>query len=351
MNVKQNTPSTRPSSAENQPTQLDQTAVLSETTLLPITLDRRNLQRLAKEVIASLMRYIPQMPAREWNQISEFVLDAVAGASYGTTLNPDRALKITAPFVRWAVLLQGLPQLANSVFTSGNIEQYCLWLAEKNNLEEGSVASYRSVLRKLADALAPAENPEPTRTYARRRIQDPYIRAETNRYRLWANGQHTDAQKRKAKLLLSACAGAGLRPFEIGSIRPADVYVSESGVTITISGSSPRQVTFLAEWEEMFEEAIAGVEPDAFVWGDTTTRTKNKNYVTDFTEHCIGAAPLPSRLRASWLVTLLDRRVHMAIIFEASGFKQFDNLHQYIRFLTRPGNQEARAQLRGGGPE
>lgn len=354
MNVIKNTSSARPSSAKKQlakldPTKLDPTKALPETTLPPVTLDGRNLQRLAKEVIASLMRYAPRMPPREWAIIREFALDAVAGASNGTALNPDRAIKSIAPFVRWAVLLQGLPQLANAVFTSKNLEAYCTWLKEEKHLTEASISTYRSILRAVADLVAPEENPVPTGVYPRRRIQDPYVPAEINRYRAWANAQHTTGHTRKAKLLLSACAGAGLRPSELGAIRPVDVYISESGITITVAGKSPRDVTLLAEWETMFEEAIAGVDPQEFVWGDTTARTKNRNFVTDFTERCTGVAPLPSRLRASWLVTLLDRRVHMAIIFEASGFKQFDNLHQYIRFLTRPGHQAARAQLRGEG--
>jgi len=349
VNVIRNTSSARPSSAKKQPTKPDPTEALLETTLPPVPLDGRNLQRLAKEVIASLMQYAPQMPPADWAKIRLFVLDAVAGAVKGTSLDPERALAITAPFVRWAVLKQGLPQTTNIVFTTRVIEQYCLWRTEKDALSEGSISSYRSVLRNISDRVAPETNPEPTRPYSRRQIKDPYVLAELNKFRAWANGQQTAVQSRRAKLLLSACVGAGLKPGEVGSIRPVDVAISESGITISVQGDRARQVTFLAEWESMFLEAITIADPTAFVWGETATRTTNPNFITNFTEHCVGFAPLPSRLRGSWLVTLLDRRVHIATILEAAGFTHFNNLHQYLRFLTKDGSQEARSQLRGGG--
>ena len=128
-----------------------------------------------------------------------------------------------------------------------------------------------------------------------------------------------------------------------------DVEISESGITISVQGDRARNVTLLAEWESMFLEAIAVADPTTFVWGETATRTKNQNFVTNFTEHCVGVAPLPSRLRGSWLVTLLDRRVHIATILEAAGFSHFNNLHQYIPFLTKDSSQEARSRLRGNG--
>ncbi|MFM9919729.1 hypothetical protein [Lacisediminihabitans sp. H27-G8] len=287
------------------------------------------------------------MPKAEWAKIRSFVLDAVAGSSIGTSLDSDRALVITAPFVRWAVLKQGLPQEASAIFTTRAIEQYCLWRIEKDSLTEGSVASYRAVLRRVSDRIAPETNPEPTRAYSRRRIMDPYVRSELDKFRAWANGQSNDLQTRRAKLLLSACAGAGLNPGELGTIRPIDVDISESGITISVQGAHPRKVTLLAEWESMFLDGIAVADPMTFVWGETATRTKDRNYIASFTHRCVGVAPLPTRLRGSWIVTLLDRRVHIATILEAAGFTHFDNLHQYLPFLTKEGSHEARSQLRG----
>ena len=310
-----------------------------------VILDGRYIRRLPKEVAAPLMRYSPRFSDRDWAAIRVFVLDAVAAAAESSSVDPDRAMKIAAPFVQWAVNLEGLPLEANAVFTRPVIDAYC----ESLSLTDGSVGTYRSILRAISDQIAPTANPEPSRPISRRSIQDPYVGSEVDSFRAWAHGQHTTAQTRKAKLLLSAGAGAGLRPNEIGAIRPADVDISDSGITIHVHGAAPRQVTLLAEWESMFLEAIAGIEPPAVVWGDSSAVSKNKNLVTTFAETCTGVAPIPSRMRASWLVTLLDRRVHMTVVFDASGFKQFNNLYQYVQYLTRPGRQDARAQLRGSG--
>ncbi|MBC7592568.1 MAG: hypothetical protein H7288_01255 [Kineosporiaceae bacterium] len=341
-------PSPRPISAKKRPTKFTLAEKASVVSVPPVVLDGRSLKQLPKETSASLMKYAPNMPKQHWVKISAFVLDAVAAASTLAEVNADRAVRITAPFVEWAVVYQGLPLEASSVFTTPAIEHYCRWLVEKKKLEEGSVASYRSVLRKIADCVAPAKNLEPTRAYARRNVQDPYAAAELHRYRAWAHGQHTKIQARRAKLMLSAGAGAGLRPKEIGLIRPSDVTISESGVTLSVRGDFPRQITLLSEWEDMFCDSIADIQPNMIVWGDTTNPSRDKNLITNFADRCTGVAPIPSRLRASWIVTLLDRRVHMAIIFEAGGFTQFNNLHQYIPYLAKPGTPEARTQLRRG---
>lgn len=311
-----------------------------------VVLNGRNMALLPREVEVALMRYTPQIPDADWEVIRGFVQDVVAAAIDTSTIDPERVQKIAAPFVHWAVNAQGLPLEAAAIFVRQVIDGYCDSLV---SLQDGSVATYRSILRAVADRVAPEENPEPFRPISRRSIQDPYINLEVDRFRAWARGQRTATQTRRAKLLLSAAAGAGLRPGEIGTIRPRDVSVSDSGITISVKAIPPRQVTLLAEWEDMFLEAINGVEAAEYVWGQSPSASRNKNLITQFTERCIGVAPIPSRLRASWLVTLLDRRVHMTVIFDASGFKQFNNLHQYISFLTRPGSQDARAQLRGGG--
>ena len=303
-----------------------------------------HIRRLPKEVVAGLMRYVPQIPKRDWAAIREFVLDAVAIAADGTTVRPDRALMIVTPFARWAISLQGLPQEASAVFNMSVIEAYC----DSLTISDGSVATYRSILRSVADRVAPAESTGPTRSYSRRQIQDPYNETELQRYRSWANGQPTATKTRQAKLLLSCGAGAGLRPIEITALRPQDLTIIESGITIHVDSTPPREVTILAEWEDMLLEAVSGIAPSAVAWGDTPIVSKNKNLVSNFAEHSAGAAPVASRLRTYWLVNLLNRRVHLEVIMLAAGFKRFDNLPQILKFTDKPGAQDARAQLRGG---
>lgn len=342
MTTQSSTSTTRSFATENgNPNLIVDVSLIAST---PVILDGRHIRRCSKEVVAPLMRYSPRIPDRDWAAIRVFVLDAVAAASETTTLDTDRALKIAAPFVQWAVNLQGLPQEPGAVFNRRIIESYC----ESLNLEAGSRATYRSMLVKLADEVAPAQNPEPMQPIKRRSIKDPYTAAEVDAFRVWAYGQRTAQRSRRAKLLLSGAAGAGLWPAELGDLHPEDVTASESGVTIIVRGRNPREVTVRSEWEEMLLEAVADSEPGKPVWGPERTTSKNKNLVTDFTERCDGTAPKPSRLRASWLVTLLDERVHIAVVFKAAGFKQFDNLHHYIQYLTTPSVQEVRSQLRGG---
>src|SRR5690554_3757126 len=210
-----------------EPGQIDDISVINHAAVI---LDGRHVRRLPKEVVARLKRYSPKISDRDWAAIREFVLDAAAATAESTSLDLDRAIRIAAPFVQWAVNLQGLQLVASAVFTRRIIDGYC----ESLDLAPGSVASYRSILLKMADHVAPTENPEPMRAISRRTIRDPYTAAEVEQFRPWANGQRTEVRTTKAKLLLAGSAGAGLWPAELGSLQPEDVTVSESGVTISV---------------------------------------------------------------------------------------------------------------------
>lgn len=314
-----------------------------------VPLDGRHLRRLPEEVRRELMRYLPQIPDREWTEIRDFVLDAVAAAStIDPKIEPQRAVKIAAPFVQWAVNMQGLPQEAAEVFTRAIIGAYCDSLTP--SLAQRSVATYRSVLLAVANAIAPDTNPVPLAKYGRQDIQTPYTSEELEQFRAWSRGQSSDDLTQKAQLLLSLAAGAGLRPNEITALQPEDITSSISGVTVTIrGGESPRDVTVLAEWEGMFLEAVAGCAPEKPLWGQRRRPGSNpRNLLSEFYSRCNGLSPLASRLRSSWLTVLLDSGVHMTVVFKAAGFTKFNNLDQYLQYLSQVSAQDARAQLRGG---
>jgi hypothetical protein len=74
-------------------------------------------------LIFEVLRHSPRIPDRDWAAIRVFVLDAVAAASVTTTLDSHRTLKIAAPFVQWAVNLQGLPHVTGTVFKRRVIDQ------------------------------------------------------------------------------------------------------------------------------------------------------------------------------------------------------------------------------------
>ena len=156
------------------------TDVISPAALAAAILDGRHIRRLPKEVVTRLKRYSPKIPDRDWAAIREFVLDAAAATAECTSLDLERAVKIAAPFVQWAVNVQGLPQEASAVFTRRVIDGYC---QSRTDVEEGSIASYRSILLKLADHIAPSENPAPMQPIPRRSIKDLYTRAEVEGFR------------------------------------------------------------------------------------------------------------------------------------------------------------------------
>lgn len=297
---------------------------------------------MSDEVISSFEAYVPKSSAREWERVRRFVLDVVAlsGPPAG---REQRVLKIAAPFVLWCVAEQGLPVEAASLFRPVVIDAYCRQVSGNPR----TAATYRSVLVRIAERVAPQEKSASMTAIPRAFVQPPYTRDELVRFRAWANGQNKVLKVRRARLLLSLGAGAGLAVREIAALRYADVLTGD-GVVLRIHqpDGSAREVPMLGEWEGVLLEAMRDLPEDGWLWTPKRPTTGN-SAISDFAAGTIGAAPVPTRLRTTWLTTHLQLGTPMPALFAAAGFKRWDNLHQYLAFVASTPEAVYRAQLRG----
>lgn len=296
---------------------------------------------LAPEVIAAVERYKPRERVPGWERVKPFAQQVAARASTDA-VSAQRVMVIVAPFVTWAVNEQGLPMTIGELFTLRVIEAYCA----SRDTTDATRATYRSQLVAVAEDLNPGGIPRRPAPIRRTTIKPPYSSAEMAEFRQWATGQNTDLRRRKAKLMVALCAGAGLRPNEFQLLR-SDVVVDDQGIVITVRSAEPRDVPVLREWEPWILEALDDVPEDAPLWM-SDGQQPNKSLLNAFTAKTIGKAPNSVRLRATWIVNHLAMGTPVKELMRAAGMVQFNNLHHYVAFVDEVAPAAYRSLLRGG---
>lgn len=308
-------------------------------------LDGRHYRSEPEEVIASLQQYAPNGSEREWLAIREFVFDAAVLTAAASSYPADRVLKITAGFVRWAVTEQGLTLESTAIFSRRLIEFYCNSL----NLSDGSIATYRSVLARVTEVVAPSDSVTEFTPIRRRVIQAPYSDKEMNSVVAWAKGQPTAIGRHNARAMLALIAGAGLRPAEILLVQPADIVSDAYGVTVTVRGATARMVPVSYEWEKWAIQIATDRPAGRPLWGAPGRTVKNKNFINEFATSSAGEAPNSARLRATWILSHLKASTPMKDLQRAAGFTKFDNLHHYLEYIEAANDIDYRRALRGAG--
>jgi integrase len=306
------------------------------------TLNGGIYRHLEQGVVAMLERYTPAGAGPDWKKVENFVRDAVAIASTRSTRELPPLLQTTAKFVLWCTAEQGLPLESAVIFAPQTIDVYCTQLM----LRAATRSTYRSSLLLVSRAVIPeAHNPKLTPMH-HRVVKSPYSPTEMDRNRAWAKGQHTQPNREKAKLLLAFSAGARLGPAEIGAVRRDDLTIDDAGVVIRVHGSKARDVPLLKGWERWVVRIAESRHGDDPMWSSKTVGD-NRNFISHFTQVCLGEAPNSFRLRATWITSHLRLGTPMKELFRAGGMTQFTNLHQYLDYVDEADATEYRSLLRG----
>jgi len=297
----------------------------------------------AAEVIAQLTRrYKPKQHRLAWDEVRAFVMEAVTATALAGNRDASRLMRVAAPFVMWCVEEHGLELRAELIFAPALIDHYCTRAFSC----EGTGGTYRSVLMAISDSVLPNSRPKLTAMH-KRKIQTPYTAAEVKTHALWAAGQKTPLSRQRCMLLVAFILGAGLQAGELRTLRRTDVRIDQDAVLIRVRGNNPRYVPMLREWEAWAALVVDGYPESEWLWGGTRS-PGGKNAVSQFLARTVGVVPTLARLRATWVISHLQRGTPMKELVRAGGMSQFDNLDQYLAYVEDAPMAEHRAMLRGG---
>lgn len=302
---------------------------------------------LAAEIIVAIDSDRPRnVPAENWPVIAEFVRDSVAIAAPLTAYSAKTLFTYTASFVNWCVFVDGMPLHANAIWSRSAISMYVM--REDWYTSDGARRNCRAMLTRISEVLKPQEHPKKFTPLSKKHSVEPYTPEEMENFRHWAKTLNTPLRRRRASIMLALCAGAGLRPAEIGALYSENILIGNDGVIINVvSGRTPRRVPVSVEWESWVMHFARESTPGAPIWGAESV-SRATGLLSDFTNHLSGPVPRGDRLRTTWMLSLLSKPILLKAFSEAAGVRKFEMLPLLLDRLESVDEAEYVRSLRGG---
>ncbi|XVQ11148.1 hypothetical protein ACQP1W_00805 [Spirillospora sp. CA-255316] len=313
---------------------------------------------------------------------AQFGGEDVAIASYVPAENPPgwrrvagevRTVVATAlPFTRYPAgeLMGVLSKLALFADAEGQPIQADLWLTREYierfvlvgcaHLGESSRANYRSKLLRLREAVLGGDcaTGKPSRLSGSQASR-PYTRVEQVALWAWACGQPTEELRNGLTVLISLGLGCGLGSSEIIPLRAGDVSVpgldekeDDQPTVVAVRGKRSRLVVCRRAWESILAgQAACAAARDTYLFRPGAAR-RGGNLVTNFLSRTHPAAGTPalkmSRLRATWLVSLIEAGLPLTVIVPAAGLETLHGMSRLMPYVGRVEASEVARLLRGG---
>lgn len=335
-----------------------------------------DIKAVLDEIEQVVNGYVPAGAPLGWPRVAAAVREAVVAA---------------APHISYGAgeLMGVLTRLALFADAEGQPVQAAVWLSREYierfvtvgcaDVGRATRANYRSKLLRLRECLlggdcrtgTPAKLPGAP-------ASRPYTAAEQAALWAWANGQPTAGLQHGLKTLLALGFGSGLESHEVIPLRTTDVRtgptsnpiagsaVLDTGVDtavgaaadqvmVTVRGRRARLVVCRRAWERVLadqaEHALRiGGEPGGYLFR-ANAAVRGGNIVTNFlarTHAAPGVPPLKTaRLRATWLVGLIEAGVPLTVIVSAAGLDTLHSLTRLLPFVRSTDPGQAATLLRG----
>jgi hypothetical protein len=213
---------------------------------------------------------------------------------------------------------------------------------------EKSRSDRRSRLRVLCDHLNPEQAPHAGVVIPREAIKPPYKTGEMQALIRAIQVQPTEEMVRRLCLCVGTGAGAGIDSPDLKLLDTTCVTDhGEDGIRIQVPGVHAREVWLLRDYEHLVRRGLHGLADGQPLIGRVKTR---RNVAAAVYADAVLLGSLPkleqSRLRTTWLATLMSRPVPLAVILTAAGLKSTRTLFDLLPHLTAPAGAVA---LRDGG--
>jgi len=257
------------------------------------------------------------------------------------------AMLAVSYFFRWAVDNKLSLELED-LFTPDVVEWYVS--DHLARLSDMRAAQHRSMLRRIGPQVTRHAlwTPRPE-AFARRAIKAPYRATEVAGYLRIMEEQPTERAKRVFAVILYLSLGAGLRGPEAARVHAHHLTAHRDYVTVMVEGTSPRIVAVRREFARPLMQ-IARDNPEGPLVGkvrenekDVTSKLKK---ILDVPVHLPRLHP--SRLRTTWMATVLNEDVRLGVFLESAGIN-VQSLRDLAPYLTaREAPEQQYPRLAGG---
>lgn len=210
----------------------------------------------------------------------------------------------------------------------------------------------RSRLRAVCDHLNPDQAPNQGVVIPREAIKPPYTTAQLQALTRAIQVQPTEEMVRRLCICVGLGVGAGIDSPDLKLLDSSHITDrGEDGISVRVPGKHHREVWVLREHEHLVRRGLRGLPEGQLLIG----RNKDRHNVAAavYAEATLlGSLPKleQSRLRTTWLATLMSRPVPLGVILTAAGLKSTRTLFDLLPHLTPDTSPQTDASaLRPGG--
>lgn len=296
--------------------------------------------------------YVPSGSPPGWSRVAGEVRRVVAAAEPLTPYSAGELLSVLAKLALFADG-EGTAARAEAWLSREYIERFIgVGCPHVGSATRGN---YRSKLLRLREAVLGGDNPtgRPVKLSSSDSAA-PYSAAELSALVSWAHGQPTEELRAGCLTLLALGRGCGLDSPEVIPLRVHDIcQLANGAVTVNVRGPRARVVVCRRAWEQELREAADRIEAPGvarylFRHG---CHTRSKNTVTNFLARTHRSPGTPAlrmgRLRAGWLVELIEANLPLTVLLAASGVDSLHGLSRVLPHVKGPAPDQAGSLLRG----
>ena len=304
------------------------------------------LPEISQEITGVIDRYVPRdLDAETWQAVRPFVVDTVRRfAPDGVESCRDR-LTALAVYAAWA-RERGYELSRRSLLDVDHIEAF----TESADLGRWAAANYRSRLRGITAKLNPSgAGAQGSKALEHQAVKPPYSAREVAAIVRIASTQPSRTLGRQLQVCVGLGLGAGLDSVDLKPLRGRHlVDRGEGGIRVDVPGSRARTVWVRHSFETLVRGGLEGITPGRLLLGKDAAR---RNVAARIFENAAihGNAPRfeQSRMRTTWLATLLVAGVPLPVIMDAAGLRSARTLTDLLPHLELI--EEPAQLLRGGG--
>jgi hypothetical protein len=297
---------------------------------------------LPEDLAAHLAAYVPKrVKAENWAYARPAAVEILRRARTTSLETFEKLCTPVAEFVSWA-LRHGHGPEWRDVMVHSLIDE---WVRSATpHLSDDSRTTTRSRLRTLASVVNPGpgapSRPQPIPYVA---IRAPYSPTEVARIRAIATTQPHAVTAQQVAFCVGCGFGAGLDSVDLRHFYARQVDdCGDKGIRLEVGAPRPRVVWVRREWESLVRAGVAGVKPNQRCLRHQLSREGVASRV--YEQAVILGEPIEldqSRMRATWLVTLMREPIPLATIMRAAGLRSGRTITDLLPFCAE--DEEAKA--------
>lgn len=294
--------------------------------------------------------YIPREAPACWEEVGPLAKSVVAATVERVPYAVEDLLHVVARLALWAEG-RGVAREPAAWLRNETIDAFVLTGCA--GLAPGTLRTYRTWLRRVQEVLVWDEGGESegVKLSAPPAPAPPYEETEIAALRSWAHGLRPRTGS-DALALMALGDGMGLAPGEVARLRGTDIRRTRSGACVLDAAVLGRLLVARAGWEDELAD-LAGQAGSNFLFRPGHSVPPPDNLIASFTHQHRPDDPLPKlnarRLRASWIVSLMRRRIDPGVIAAAAGLASTASLARYQHFVPALSGLETARLLRGEG--